>query len=80
LDAFKYKHTPEDAEAKAADLIPSQIMTDLGDSNWKTRLAALEEMVNWIEGQVDTLDAEVIIRAVAKKGWADKNFQVSVRS
>lgn len=77
LDAFKYKHTPEDAEAKAADLIPSQIMTDLGDSNWKTRLAALEEMVNWIEGQVDTLDAEVIIRAVAKKGWADKNFQVS---
>ncbi|THH06772.1 hypothetical protein EW145_g3859 [Phellinidium pouzarii] len=47
LDSFKYKHTPEDAEALAADLIPSQIASDLGDGNWKIRLAALEEMTNW---------------------------------
>jgi cytoskeleton-associated protein 5 len=70
---------PEDAEALAADLIPSNIMMDLGDANWKTRLAALEEMTGWIEGVVVEVDAEVVVRALAKKGWAEKNFQVSNR-
>lgn len=79
LDSFKYKHTPEDAEALAADLIPSNILTDLGDANWKTRLVALEEMNTWVEGVVGDVDAEVIIRALAKKGWAEKNFQVGRR-
>ena len=78
LDAFKYKHTPEEAESMAMDLIPTQMLTDLGDSNWKTRLAALEEMTLWVEEQIQTADAEVIIRALAKKGWAEKNFQVSI--
>jgi cytoskeleton-associated protein 5 len=77
LDTFKYKHTPEDAEALAADLIPSNIVTDLGDANWKTRLAALEEMTGWVDGIVEGLDAEVVVRVLAKKGWAEKNFQVS---
>ncbi|KAK2466947.1 hypothetical protein APHAL10511_001205 [Amanita phalloides] len=77
LDTFKYRHNPEEADSMAAELIPTQILTDLGDSNWKTRLAALEEMTSWIEEQIQTVDAEVIIRALAKKGWAEKNFQVS---
>jgi len=76
LDTVKYKHTPEDAEALAAELIPGSIMADLGDANWKTRLAALEEMPTWLESQIDTLDAEVLVRALAKKGWSEKNFQV----
>jgi cytoskeleton-associated protein 5 len=72
----KYKHTPEDADVLAADLIPLSIMTDLGDANWKTRLAALEEMSQWLEKEVEALDAEVVVRALAKKGWGEKNFQV----
>lgn len=76
LDTFKYKHTPEDAEALAAELLPSSIMTDLADANWKTRLAALEELALWVEDKIDTLDAEVVVRALAKKGWGEKNFQV----
>ncbi|KAG7092429.1 hypothetical protein E1B28_008785 [Marasmius oreades] len=79
LDTFKYKHTPEDAEALATDLIPANIMTDLTDANWKTRLAALDEMTPWLEGIVDDVDAEIVIRALAKKGWAEKNFQVSTK-
>lgn len=51
-------------------------MTSLADANWKTRLAAMEEITEWIEGNVTELDAEVVIRALAKKGWSDKNFQV----
>lgn len=77
LDTFKYKHTPEDAESLAVDLLPASIMSDLADANWKTRLASLEEMSGWIEGEIQSLDAEVVVRALAKKGWGEKNFQVS---
>ena len=79
LDTVKYKHTPEDAEALAAEVIPSNLITDLGDSNWKTRLAALEEMTTWVESMVEELDAEVVVRALGKKGWGEKNFQVSAK-
>lgn len=54
-------------------------MTDLGDANWKTRLAALEEMTGWIEQEIQNIDAEVVVRALAKKGWNEKNFQVCFR-
>ncbi|KAJ3928530.1 MAG: microtubule associated protein [Lentinula lateritia] len=79
LDNFKYKHTPEDAETLAADLITASILTDLGDANWKTRLAALDEMSSWLDGVIVDVDSEVIIRTLAKKGWAEKNFQVSAK-
>ncbi|KAI0283127.1 ARM repeat-containing protein [Russula aff. rugulosa BPL654] len=79
LDSFKYKHTPEDAEALASELIPPNFITDLGDANWKTRLAALEEMTTWVEGIVEELDAEVVVRVLGKKGWGEKNFQVSTK-
>lgn len=78
LDTFKYKHTPEDADVLAAETLPATIMADLGDTNWKTRLAALEEMITWVEDEVNVLDAEVMVRALAKKCWAEKNFQVCV--
>jgi cytoskeleton-associated protein 5 len=51
-------------------------LTDLGDANWKTRLAILDEMTTWLEGVIADVDAEVVVRAVAKKGWNEKNFQV----
>lgn len=79
LDSFKYKHTPEDAEGLAAELIPAGIMEGLGDTNWKTRLAACEEMTTWLQGVIAEVDAEVIVRAIAKKGWNEKNFQVSAK-
>ncbi|KZT11388.1 ARM repeat-containing protein [Laetiporus sulphureus 93-53] len=79
LDNFKFKHTPEDAEALAAEVIPPNYFTDLADSNWKVRLAALEEMTTWVEGAVPDLDAEVVVRFLSKKGWGEKNFQVSTK-
>lgn len=77
LDTVKYKHTPEDADALAADLIPSNISADFGNANWKTRLAAAEEMTAWLEDVVEQVDSEVVVRFIAKKGWNEKNFQVS---
>jgi len=76
LDAVKYKHTPEEAESLAADVFPGSIMTELGDANWKTRLAALDGMITWLETEIQVLDAELVVRSLAKKGWGEKNFQV----
>ena len=80
LDTVKFRHTPEDADALAAELIPSNISADLGNTNWKARLAAVEEMTAWLEGVVEQVDSEVVVRFIAKKGWNEKNFQVSIRS
>ena len=77
LDTFKYKHSPEDSEALAADLIPAEMSAGLGDANWKLRLGALEEMTAWMEGMAESVDSEVVTRFLIKKGGAEKNFQVS---
>ena len=69
---------PEDAEALAAELIPAKFVTELGDSAWKVRLAALEEMTTWVEGCVQDLDSEVVVRFLGKKGFNEKNFQVRI--
>ncbi|RDX56874.1 ARM repeat-containing protein [Lentinus brumalis] len=79
LDSFKYKHTPEDADALATELIPAKFATDLADPNWKVRLAALEEMTDWVSGAAGELDSEVVVRFLGKKGWNEKNFQVSTK-
>lgn len=63
----------------AADLIPSNISADLGNTNWKARLGAVEEMATWLEGVVEQVDSEVVVRFIAKKGWNEKNFQVGMR-
>ncbi|KAH8099483.1 ARM repeat-containing protein [Cristinia sonorae] len=79
LDTFKYKHTSEDAEALAADMIPANFHAGLGDANWKTRLATLEEMTEWVQSSASDLDSEVVVRFLGKKGWGEKNFQVSAK-
>ncbi|KAJ8463558.1 hypothetical protein ONZ51_g10183 [Trametes cubensis] len=79
LDTVKFKHTAEDAEALAAELIPANYATELGDSNWKVRLAALEGMTSWVESSAGELDSEVVVRFLAKRGWNEKNFQVSTK-
>lgn len=76
-DTFKFKFNPEDAEERIAELIPANIRTDFGDANWKLRLSALEEMTTWLEGGVEDVESELVVRFLAKKGWSDKNFQVS---
>ena len=77
-DTFKFRFNPEDAEERIAELIPENIRTDFGDANWKLRLSALEEMTAWLEGGViQDVESELVVRFLAKKGWSEKNFQVS---
>lgn len=54
--------------------------SDFGNANWKFRLAALEELFTWTSDNVFELDSEVIFRYFAKRGWSEKNFQVSFLS
>ena len=37
--------SPEEAEEKAAAILPPDVMTGITDANWKTRLGAMETMI-----------------------------------
>ena len=37
--------TPEEADEKAAVVLPADVVSGIGDSNWKTRLGAMESMI-----------------------------------
>ena len=60
-------------------MIPTQIIADFGDANWKIRLAALEEMTTWVEGVVGEVDCELVVRFLMKRGANEKNFQVRLQ-
>ena len=78
-EPVKFKFSPEDAEAQAAELIPADIQAGLADGQWKERLGAAERLLTWVEeGNAATAESEVIFRYLCKSpGWNEKNFQVS---
>ncbi|KNE88075.1 hypothetical protein PSTG_18530, partial [Puccinia striiformis f. sp. tritici PST-78] len=57
----------EDAEARAPDCLPASFIEGVGDSVWKTQLAASEELLGWIPEQADEIEAEVVVRYLNKK-------------
>lgn len=76
-EPIKYRFTQEDAEAQAESVIPPEIFADLGNSNWKARLAAIEALQTWLETDGAATEAELIVRTLSKKpGWKESNFQV----
>ncbi|KAI9315486.1 armadillo-type protein [Dichotomocladium elegans] len=77
-EEVRYKFTQEDAEARATEFIPEQIWTDVAQSQWKVRLAAMESLYNQFQSEdpIDT-EPEIVFRALSKKpGWKEMNFQV----
>ncbi|PWY99806.1 ARM repeat-containing protein [Testicularia cyperi] len=76
-EPVKYKFHPDDAEARAADLIPAGIAAQLASGVWKERLAGMGEFNDWLKVEAETVEAEIIVRALGKKpGWKESNFQV----
>ncbi|QRW16295.1 CLASP amino-terminal protein [Rhizoctonia solani] len=74
-DTFKYKFTPEDADARSSELIPAQIQTDLSDAQWKARLAALEEMSTWLdEARMEREKLPSLRKSVCVNGNACRAF------
>ncbi|RUS19776.1 armadillo-type protein [Endogone sp. FLAS-F59071] len=77
-EPLRYKFTPEDAEERAPEHIPADILTQLADSAWKTRLAGIEALYSKYEdSDINDIEAEIVVRMLGKKpGWKDSNFQV----
>ncbi|KAL0125152.1 hypothetical protein PUN28_004351 [Cardiocondyla obscurior] len=70
-------YSPEEIEEMATQLLPTEIITGLVDTNWKTRLTAVTQLSDTVK----TIDSpempQVIVRTLAKKpGFKDTNFQV----
>lgn len=76
-EPLKYRFTQEEAEAKAETTLPSTLLPELRDPGWKIRLAALENLQTWVEGEGQAVDAELLVRIMSKTpGWKESNFQV----
>ncbi|EFP78682.1 uncharacterized protein PGTG_04638 [Puccinia graminis f. sp. tritici CRL 75-36-700-3] len=76
-EEVRYKMSQDEAEARAPDCLPASFIEGVGNSLWKTRLAALEELLSWIPEQADEIEAEVVVRYLNKKpGPKESNFQV----
>ncbi|XP_055384465.1 protein mini spindles isoform X2 [Condylostylus longicornis] len=72
--------TPEEVSARAEELLTPDILSGLVDSNWKTRLAAVENFQNQI-GDFDIKTpniAQILVRTLSqrKPGLKEMNFQV----
>ncbi|KAI8882635.1 ARM repeat-containing protein [Backusella circina FSU 941] len=75
-EEIRYKFTQEDADARATEFIPENIYTELGQAQWKARLAAIESFCQHVERE-EVAEPEIVIRALSKKpGWKEMNFQV----
>ncbi|KAI5733008.1 hypothetical protein M8J76_006606 [Diaphorina citri] len=68
----------EEVEERAGEMLPPNMVADLTDVNWKTRLAAMEQLLPIITDIEDSPGtAQVLIRILNKKpGFKDNNFQV----
>ncbi|KAI9279535.1 armadillo-type protein [Sporodiniella umbellata] len=77
-EEIKYRFSQEDAEARATEYIPETIHSELQESAWKIRLAAMESLCTHFESEeADAIEPEIVIRSFSKKpGWKEMNFQV----
>ncbi|XP_012235678.1 protein mini spindles isoform X2 [Linepithema humile] len=71
-------YTPEEIDEMAAQLLPAEVIAGLVDGNWKTRLAAVTQLLDAIRMMDPAeMSAQVIVRTLARKpGFKDTNFQV----
>lgn len=77
LEPVKFKMSQEDAEGKAPEVFPGTFVDDIGNSVWKTRLAAMDSLLEWLPTNASQVEAEVIVRYLNKKpGPKESNFQV----
>lgn len=76
-EPLKYKYTSEEAEQQAENAVPAGIYQELSNSNWKLRLAAMDELLAWLDADGATAEPELIVRLLSKRpGWKESNFQV----
>ncbi|CAG8440367.1 2083_t:CDS:10, partial [Acaulospora morrowiae] len=77
-EVLKYRFSDEGVEMKFAEIVPEDQTAEMGDKNWKLRLAAIENLYNTLdEKDPSEIEAELVVRFLSKKpGWKESNFQV----
>ncbi|KAI9145343.1 armadillo-type protein [Paraphysoderma sedebokerense] len=80
-EPVRLRYTDEDAEDMMKELVGENILKELGDSNWKVRLAAVSAISDKLGTlSVGQVDAEIVTRVLNKKpGYRDNNFQVCMK-
>lgn len=70
--------SPEEVDERAAELMPSEILSGLIDSNWKNRLSSAETFLSSIDGIESKVgNAQALAKVLCKKpGLKETNFQV----
>ncbi|XP_018115742.1 cytoskeleton-associated protein 5-A-like isoform X4 [Xenopus laevis] len=70
--------SPEACEEKAAAVLPASCMQQLDSSNWKERLASMEEFQKAVESmERNDIPCQALVKMLAKKpGFKETNFQV----
>ena len=72
---MRFRYAPEEAEARALELMPERIQAQLASSQWKERLEGAQALGPWLE--TEQPDAELVARFLTKRpGWKESNFQV----
>jgi cytoskeleton-associated protein 5 len=68
----------EEVDEQASEILPPDVISGLVDSNWKTRLSAIENFQQTLASFEEKCGhTQVLVRVVAKKpGLRDTNFQV----
>ncbi|CAH2087902.1 unnamed protein product [Euphydryas editha] len=68
--------SPEEVDAKAEQLFPPDVLNGLADTNWKTRLAAVQGFQAALPG-AEAAGAQLLYRVLGRKpGLRDTNVQV----
>ncbi|KAG7304890.1 hypothetical protein JYU34_010285 [Plutella xylostella] len=70
--------SPEEVDARAEELLQPDVNQGLTDSNWKTRLSAVQSYLSTVQGlTMDDASAQLLFRIINKKpGLKDTNVQV----
>lgn len=77
-EVFEQELSPEACEEKAAAVLPATCMQQLDSSNWKERLASMEEFQKAVESmERSDIPCQALVKMLAKKpGFKETNFQV----
>ncbi|XP_069821985.1 cytoskeleton-associated protein 5 isoform X3 [Dendropsophus ebraccatus] len=77
-EVFEQELSPEACEEKAGAVLPATCMQQLDSSNWKERLASMEEFQKAVESmERSDIPCQALVKMLAKKpGFKETNFQV----
>ncbi|KAJ2850441.1 hypothetical protein IWW36_001879 [Coemansia brasiliensis] len=74
----------ESLDEKIAEVLPADILTNLGSAKWKERMEAMDQLKEFLGDEAarsNAVHAELVVRQLGRKpGWKESNFQVTLRS